>query len=289
MVPAATAADDGRTAFMQEVPSAAYKFEMLPIPGDAGKGIKPFYMSKTEITWDAFDVYVYGLDKPADPAEKEKADNAEKADAVTRPTKPYLPPDRGFGHEGYAAICVSFHNAQEFCVWLSKKSGRNYRLPTAAEWEYACRAGTTTAYSFGDSPEKLAEYAWFDGDSDGTTHPVGAKKANPWGLFDMHGNVAEWCVGAEGKGVTRGGSFRDEAPGVTSAASKEQSSAWNASDPQVPKSKWWLADGPFVGFRVVCDGPAPKEQGAKPQEKKETPGAAKPATVPDKKTLDTSK
>ncbi len=283
------AADDGRTPFMQEVPSAAYKFEMLPIPGDAAKGIKPFYMSKTEITWDAFDVYVYGLDKPSDPAEKEKSDNAEKADAVTRPTKPYLPPDRGFGHEGYAAICVSFHNAQEFCVWLSKKSGRTYRLPTAAEWEYACRAGTTTAYSFGDSPEKLAEYAWFDVNSDGTTHPVGTKKANPWGLFDMHGNVAEWCVGAEGKGVTRGGSFRDEAPGVTSAASKEQSSAWNASDPQVPKSKWWLADGPFVGFRVVCEGPAHKDQGAKPQEKKQTPGAAQPATVPDKKTQDTSK
>ena len=251
---AAPPADATRGAFKQPIPAAAFEFEMVPVPGDAARGIAPFHMSRTEMTWEAFDVFVYGLDrqksdpnKPADPA------TGENSDAVTRPSKPYLPPDRGFGHEGYAAICVSFKNASEFCRWLSEKSGRSYRLPTAAEWEHACRAGTTTVYSFGDEPAKLAEYAWFEGNADGTTHPVASKKPNPWGLFDMHGNVAEWVVGPDGKPVTRGGSYRDDPGAVTSAASQPQKSSWNASDPQIPKSSWWLSDGPFVGFRVVCD------------------------------------
>lgn len=235
--------------FSQPVPAAAFKFEMIPIPGSPDGTIKPFYIGKTELTWEAFDVYVYRLDADA-------KDVPADTDAVTRPSKPYLPPDRGFGHEGYAAITVSYKNAQEFCRWLSEKSGRTYRLPTEAEWEYACRAGATTAYSFGDDPAKAGDYAWYFDNADAVTHPVAKKKPNAWGLFDMHGNVAEWCTGRDGAPVTKGGSFRDDPENLAIAARAPDNPDWNGSDPQIPKSQWWLADGPFVGFRIVCE-PAP--------------------------------
>jgi formylglycine-generating enzyme required for sulfatase activity len=240
--------------FWQEVPAAAFKFEMLPVSGSKDGKVKPFYMSRNEVTWEAYDVFVYRLDEQG---------GAPNADAVTRPSKPYLPPDRGFGHEGFAAISMSYKNAEEFCKWLSAKGGRKYRLATEDEWECACLAGAATKYCWGDDPAQLGDYAWFATNSSDQPHAVGTRKANAWGFNDMHGNVQEWCVGRDGKPVTKGGSFRDDAAKLEARARALPENSWNASDPQLPKSKWWLADAPFVGFRVVCEADAPGAAGAK--------------------------
>jgi hypothetical protein len=246
--------------FIQEIPVSAFKFEMLPVPGSADGLIKPFFIAKTELTWEAFDVYVYRLDEEAGKAPKH-------ADAVTRPSKPYLPPDRGYGHDGFAAISMSFKNAKEFCVWLSAHTGRNYRLPTEAEWEHAARATSNAAQATSSSPTgtcvpagaTIAAAAWHSDNSADAPHPVGTLAPNALGIHDMLGNVAEWVVGTDGKPVTKGGSFRDPADKLTVFARTPQSSAWNSSDPQIPKSVWWLADAPFVGFRIVCDDAPPSQ------------------------------
>jgi formylglycine-generating enzyme required for sulfatase activity len=162
----------------------------------------------------------------------------------------------------------------EYCRWLSAKTGKIYRLPTEAEWEYACRAGTTTAYSFGDDPAPLGDYAWYVENAE-KPQPIGKKKPNPWGLHDMHGNVSEWCLDryvgdiyskfakAQVKGpvvlptadeypyVARGGSWDDDADRLRSAARLASNLEWSVQDPQRPQSIWWHTDATFVGFRVM--------------------------------------
>jgi formylglycine-generating enzyme required for sulfatase activity len=164
-------------------------------------------------------------------------------------------------------------DAKVYCKWLSAKTGRYYRLPTEAEWEYACRCGKPTAYSFGDDPARLGDYGWFEDNSEEKYHQVGKKKPNEWGLYDMHGNVAEWCLdqyeadrykqlgGKEDNQVlpvtkayphvVRGGAWTDEAPLLRSAARRCSSADWKAQDPQIPQSIWYFTDANFVGFRVV--------------------------------------
>lgn len=268
----ATADAASRKPFAQEIPAAAFKFNLVPIPGSADGAIKPFYMSEKEITWEAADTYIYKID------EERGSPPPGGADAVSRPSKPYIPPDRGFGHDGYAALTMSFKNATEFCNWLSKHSGRGYRLPTEAEWEHAARAGSPSDPGAVDV-KALQQIAWFEDNSDGMPHPVGTKRPNAWGLYDMLGNVQEWCATPNGKGVTRGGSYRDGAEKIKASRRETEPRAWNNSDPQIPRSKWWLADAPFVGFRIVCDSEAP----AALTTPAKTAAPAQPATpvVPD--------
>jgi len=250
----APAAPKAHRSYVETLPGTLVKFEMVAIPGgvfqmaDPTKDgatrtvtVKPFWIGKTEVTWDAYDVYMLGLDKPASAPGKGK-------DAISRPSKPYGAPDRGFGHQGYAAISISHHAAQQYCRWLSAKTGKKYRLPTEAEWEYACRAGGP-AQKWTD--EELDKVAWYWDNAEDKTQPVGQKRPNAWGLHDMLGNAAEWCQGLDGVPVVRGGSFLDKTEKVHCGARARQTPDWQASDPQNPKSKWWLTDGAFVGFRVV--------------------------------------
>jgi formylglycine-generating enzyme required for sulfatase activity len=104
-----------------------------------------------------------------------------------------LPHDQDWDRGSRPVINVSWNDAQAYIEWLNKRvKGKGFRLPTEAEWEYAARAGTKTAFSFGDDTSKLDEYAWYSDNSERKTHPVGRKKSNAWALYDMHGNVWEW-------------------------------------------------------------------------------------------------
>ncbi|GIV01652.1 MAG: hypothetical protein KatS3mg015_0482 [Fimbriimonadales bacterium] len=234
-----------REPFVEEFPGHLAQLRMIPIPkgevvlNGQTHSIGELYFSETEVPWEVFDIWAFRLDQ----SDEEKA---QGVDAESRPSMPYGAVDRGFGHNGYPAIGMTYYAAQRFCEWLSKKTGKRYRLPTIAEWTYAARAGATTL-------PNIEEVAWVWENAFDKTHPVGRKSANPWGLKDMLGNVAEWCS-REGGGVVCGGSYRDKAATVSWDLVQEQTAAWNETDPQRPKSQWWLSDAPFVGIRLVCEG-----------------------------------
>jgi formylglycine-generating enzyme required for sulfatase activity len=262
--PAAAPLEPAARPFVQELPRTVVSLQLVPVAPD-------LWMSAREITWDAYDVLVFGLDQPtapADPAAPGGADGhaneeVRGPDAVLRPTKPHMVTDRGWGHAGFPAMSLSAKGATAFCEWLSATTGRLYRLPTEAEWESACRAGAPAdaAWSCGDDPAGLDALAWYRENSGRHTHAAGSKAPNALGLFDMHGNVAEWCVAPDGSFVVRGGSFRDPSRLLRCDARVLPAPEWNLSDPNLPRSVWWLADAPFAGFRIVCEG-TPDEAGA---------------------------
>ncbi len=233
-----------------KLPGSLVEIELLHVPGgtcttaDGPVEIAPFWLARTETTWDAYDVMVFRLDRP----ESER----QGVDGVARPTKPYINVDRGFGHAGYPALSMSALGAESFCKWLSDATGKHFRLPTPIEHEWAARALSPTPYGCG-SIEALGEHAWFRDNSGRTTHPVGGKSPNAWGFVDLHGNVGEWTVDAEGKSFVEGGAFAESAAALEAGKRRTPSPSWNASDPQIPKSVWWLADANFVGFRIACD------------------------------------
>lgn len=229
-------------AYTETLPKSVVKLDMIPVPGKGS--MKPYYMAKTETPWELFDLFL----KSGSPS-KAYDQTVFPADAVARPSRSYILPDLGWGHNGYPVISVSFQNAEMFCRWLSSVTKKKYRLPTETEWEWAARDASDTPWQVAD----LAKIAWYDKNSADMTHPVGKKLANKIGLFDMMGNVGEWSTTAKGEPILCGPTFLDPAKEFTPARRQSWNKSWQETDPQIPKSRWWLSDGPFVGFRVVCE------------------------------------
>jgi formylglycine-generating enzyme required for sulfatase activity len=293
---------DGSTKKVTKYDMSA-SFDMVYIPGgkvtvgspESEKGrqanegprykakVGSFWMQKCEVTWDQWDIFWFDENFP-------KADSKEGKklgpDAVTRPTNTFVPETYDHGREGHPAMCMTHHAAMMYCEWLESKTGRKYRLPTEAEWEYAARAGKSdTAYFFGDDPKQLPDYAWFAENSKdpefplkprGCTHKVGTRKPNPFGLHDMYGNVWEWSLDQHDpktyesraktdlnnrpvnvptdekwSHVVRGGSWADKADKLRSSARRVSEENWMKDDPQEPQSIWWLTKMDVIGFRVV--------------------------------------
>ncbi len=227
--------------------------------------IAAFWMGAFEVTRDEFDVFY----------KDETISANSEVDAVTRPSPQYIDLSFGMGKEGgYPVNSLSQYAALMYCRWLYNKTGVFYRLPTEAEWEYACRAGTTTSYYFGGDENQLDKYAWYEGNSDEKFQKAGLKLPNAWALHDMLGNVCEWTldhydekrmenmpensadpfiapVKSRYPKALRGGGFKDAAKDVRCANRFKSERSWNRRDPQIPKSKWWLTDAPSVGFRII--------------------------------------
>ena len=167
---------------------------MMPIPGgkfkmgspenEKGRGadegpqreveIAPFWMEKCEVTWNEFQLFMYPEEEKKARVSKNLAPELNKlTDAVTHPTQPYVEMSFGMGTDGYPAISMTQHMANKYCQWLSAKTGHFYRLPTEAEWEYAARAGTTTAYFWGDDASQMGQYCWWEKNSDFKYQNVG--------------------------------------------------------------------------------------------------------------------
>jgi formylglycine-generating enzyme required for sulfatase activity len=269
------------------IPNTTVSYGMVPVPagtfemGSSEKyderpvhkvHVDAFWMQAHEITWDEYRLFMFATQAG------EIAHKDDLVDAVSRPTRPYVEMSFGMGTEGYPAISMTQHAANKYAEWLSARTGEFYRLPTEAEWEYACRAGTTTAYFFGDDAAKLGEYAWDADNSNGAYQKVATKKPNPWGLYDMLGNVMEWTLDqyqpypsrdetnpwvkstAPYPQSVRGGSWHDGAAACRCASRVGSKASWKQQDPQLPKSIWYHTDAQWLGFRLVRPAKIPSAE-----------------------------
>ncbi len=299
--------------FTETIPGTMVSLSMKAIPGGSFKmgstekeafhkedeapvrtvAISPFFMSELEVTWEQYWLFFENtMAEGRIPPSKVYAINSNpNVDAISGATPPYGNPEQGWGSGNRPAITMTHYGAEIFCLWLSKKTGKKYRLPTEAEWEYAARGGTETPYFFKGDPGKFSEngfwrkfmsastdtigkYVIYSKNSTNKTQEPGAVKANPFGLKNMLGNVMEYCADKysadaysktgnqvknplETKGdeyVVRGGNYASDAADVRCAArSHTQNEAWMKTDPQQPKSLWWYSDFRGIGFRVVCE------------------------------------
>lgn len=269
-------AQDFKT-YEQNISGSSIKFQMAAIPpgkfqmgsknilADADEGpvkeveVSAFWMGTKEVTFAEWDLYFKDTQLP----------QGKNPDGITRATPQYIDLTWGMGRDAtHPTNSMSQAAAMMYCKWLYSKTGIFYRLPTEAEWEYACKANATQVSS---EPKVLQEYGYFKDNSSGKFHHVGEKKPNAFGLYDMLGNLSEWTLDQydpayfskmESKDplnppaskypkVVKGGSYMDGASELRCSNRIASNADWNKRDPQIPKSKWWLTDGMFVGFRVV--------------------------------------
>ena len=298
---------EGFKNFTEYIPNSVVSFRMKAIPGgsfmmgspedepfrDENEGpqkeisIKRFFMAEVEVSWDEYLAFFSQTGRAGKSSDTYlNQNNRDDVDAISGPTPPYGAPDQGWGTGKMPAITMTHHAATVYCEWLSNVTGKKYRLPREAEWEYAARGGTSSPYFFEGNPKRYVDqglrnrlfgpdtsvinsYAWYQENSRAKPGLPGTKWKNPFGLEHMIGNVAEFCSdvyiapessaqsGSKSKHpeyVIRGGSFRDDASRLRSAArDRTNSDAWLKTDPQIPKSIWWYSDCSHVGFRVVCE------------------------------------
>jgi formylglycine-generating enzyme required for sulfatase activity len=278
------------------IPGSDISFMMISIPGgemELGGGsfeseslpavsvvVSPFLIAETETTYDAFAIFRY-RDRDTDSTSVDGV--MLPVDAVARPSTPYEDPSHGMDGAGFPAVGITQWSALQYARWLSKKTGRFFRLPTEAEWEYACLAGKSAAAN------DLSSRAWYGANSEDRLHMVGNLRADNAGLSDMLGNVAEWTLDQYDENyysdlaasvtdvvdpwrepsklhprTVRGGSYASDASDLTCKKREESSMRWKRRDPQIPKSFWWNTDSPFVGFRLVApiNPPSEEEQAA---------------------------
>ncbi len=282
--------------YLQPIPGTELSFAMAHVPagtfllgsppGEVGRDddegpqrtviLEAFWIAVQEVTQAEYGVFRQPtLDRGVTSDPERRMD----VDAVSRPSPPYADPAHGMGAEDHPATGMTQWAALQYARWLSEKTGRLYRLPTEAEWEYACRAGTTSARPPSQGPAGMEDgggleaMAWFIDNSGEVTHPVGRKEANPWGVHDMLGNVAEWTLDFYRADfyetlpeparapwsrseelhprTVRGGAFDDLAADVRCADRLESTLRWKRRDPQLPQSRWWNTDSPHVGLRLV--------------------------------------
>ncbi len=297
--PSGLAADlpnDGFKSYTQKMPGSSVSFDMVAIPGgeitvgspanEAGRDksdlpqkkvtVKSFWMGKYEVSWAEFLPFVF-VDMSEIVRNTNKLEGRVDKDGISHPTAPYGSVYRERGEKGYPALGFGYPTACQYCLWLSKKTGVKYRLATEEEWEYACRAGSTTPNFWGNDAAQAKEYGWFkdnsvDDTGRETTQPIGKLKPNKFGLYDIVGNIGEWCQKSSTNqpGVIRGGTFESGVTGLRSASRMIETEEWNEMDPQSPQSIWWLASADFVGLRIVRSADDTAEL-PKPESKKEVP------------------